>query len=225
MGKLSVEEFASTLEYTRVKGTDNIDEVKKVCAEALENSFGAVCVNPFFVAEAHRLLRSSSVEVCTGIGFPLGASLLDVKIKEIKEVISLGADAVDFVINVGALKSGMYDVIKNEMEALVKESRRAITKVILETCYLTPEEITKVSQIAAEAGAEYIKTSTGMGPRGASLKDVQLIKAAVNGRCKIKASGGIKTLEQALALIDAGASRIGTSGGVELVNEYKKRYE
>lgn len=219
----TAQDLAATIEYTRVKGTDGIDEVKQICTEALENGFGAICVNPFFVPEARQLLGNCSTELCTGIGFPLGASLLEVKIKEIREVISWGADAVDFVINLGALKSGMYDVLQKEMEALVKESRRAVTKLIIETCYLTKDEIFKVSQMAAQAGIEYVKTSTGMGPRGASLEDVAIIKEAVKGKCKIKASGGIKTLDQALAFIEAGASRLGTSIGVELVTEFKNR--
>lgn len=221
---LTPEQLASMIEYTRVKGTDGTAEVISVCKEAIEYGFGAVCVNPFFVNMAHKILFGSCVEVCTGIGFPLGASLLEVKVKEIREVISLGADAIDFVINIGALKSGMYDVIENELLTLIKESRRAITKVILETCYLTNDEIFKVSQIAASVGVEYIKTSTGMGTRGASLEDIKIIKDAMNGKCKIKASGGIKTLEDALAFIDAGAARVGTSSGVEIVENYKKKY-
>ena len=220
---LSTEQFASMIEYTRVKGTDNADDAAKACREAIEYGFGAVCVNPFFVNTAHKILFGSGVEVCTGIGFPLGASLLEVKACEIKEVISLGADAVDFVINIGALKSGMYDVIENEIATLVKESRRAITKVILETCYLTDEEIFRVSRIAAEKGVEYIKTSTGMGTRGASVEDIRIINEAVKGRCKIKASGGIKNLNDALKLIDAGAVRVGTSSGVEITEEFKRK--
>lgn len=217
------QDLASTIEYTRVKGTDDINEVKKICKEALENGFGAICVNPFFVPEARRLLGNCYTELCTGIGFPLGASLLEVKVEEIRQVISWGADAVDFVVNIGALKSGMYDVLAEEMDALARESKRAISKLIIETCYLTNDEIYKVSKMAAEAGIDYVKTCTGMGSRGASIEDVQIIKEAVGGKCKIKASGGIKTLDQALALIKAGASRIGTSIGVELVEAFKNR--
>lgn len=219
----TVQDLASTIEHTRVKGTDGISEVKQICREALENSLGAICVNPFFVPEARRLLGNSSTELCTGIGFPLGASLLEVKAEEIRQVISWGADAVDLVINIGALKSGMYDVLAEEMDMLVKESKRAISKLIIETCYLTREQIFKVSRMAAEAGVEYVKTCTGMGIRGASLEDVKIIKEAVAGKCKIKAAGGIKTLDQTLALIEAGASRIGTSTGVELLKEFRDR--
>lgn len=162
------------------------------------------------------------MEVCTGIGFPLGVSLLEVKIDEVKRVISLGADAVDYVVNYSAIKSGDWDHTAKEIDTLVRHSGDAITKLIIETCYLDYNEIFRVSRMAAQAGVMYIKTSTGMGPYGARVEDVQLIRDAVEGKCKIKASGGIRTLEQALALVDAGASRLGTSRGPTLVKAYEE---
>jgi deoxyribose-phosphate aldolase len=217
--KISKEFLCSVIEYTRVKGTDTIHDVRKVCEEALKYNFAAVCINPFHVESAHSILKGSNVEVCTGIGFPLGANTLEVKLKEINEVIRLGANAVDFVINYSALKSGMWNVIEKELMALVKESHGVTSKAIIETCYLTKEEIYRVSQMAALAGVGYVKTSTGMGPAGATVEDIKIIQEAVDGKCKIKAAGGISTLQQVFDFLQAGASRIGTSRGVEILNE------
>lgn len=219
---LSAEQLAKHIEHTRVKGQDSLEEITQACIKALHYGFAAVCVNPFFVQKASGILKGSGVEVCTGIGYPLGAGLLQVKIHEMHEVIGLGADAVDFVISVAAVKSGMMGVIEEEMKALARESEGAITKAIIETCYLTPDEIYEVSQIAAGQGIKYIKTSTGMGPRGASLEDVEIIKKAVAGKCKIKASGGIRTLEEAQAFLNAGAERLGTSQGDTILDSLKK---
>lgn len=217
---MTVSEFASMIEHTRVAGQDTIEDIRVALDDALVHHFGAVCVNPYYVEYAHQVLAGSGVEVCTGIGFPLGASLLDVKIEEMKRVVALGADAVDYVINYSALKAGDWDHAAREIEVLVKYSGAAITKLIIETCYLSKEEITRVSRMAADGGVAYIKTSTGMGPSGARVEDVRLIAQAIGGNAKIKASGGIRTLEQALALIDAGASRLGTSRGPALVKAY-----
>lgn len=221
---LTFKQLARHIEHTRVKGQDNLREITQACEKAVAYGFGAVCVNPFFVQNANRILKGSGVEVCTGIGYPLGAGLLAVKVQEMHEVVKLGADAVDFVISVAAVKSGMMDVIDKEMRVLAEESDGAITKAIIETCYLTQDEIFRVSQIAAEHGVQYIKTSTGMGPRGASLEDIEIIKKAVLGRCKIKAAGGIRTIEEALAFLDAGAERLGTSNGDAIVNSFKEKY-
>lgn len=212
--------LCSAIEYTRVNGTDTYLDVKKICEEAIQYNFAAVCINPFYVETAHDLLKGSNVEICTGIGFPLGASILEVKVKEINEVIKMGANAVDFVINYSALKSGMWDIIEKELQALVKESQGVTSKVIIETCYLTKEEIYKVSKMAAQAGVNYVKTSTGLGTGGAKIEDIKIIKEAVDGKCKIKAAGGIRNLQEAIEFIKAGADRIGTSKGVEIVNEF-----
>ncbi len=221
---LSFQQLAKHIEHTRVKGQDDLKEITGACEKALVYNFGAVCVNPFFVQKASGILKGSGVEVCTGIGYPLGAGLLEIKAQEMREVIKLGADAVDFVISVAAVKSGMMDVIEREMKTLVSQSEGAITKAIIETCYLTPDEIFRVSRIAAEHGVQYIKTSTGMGPRGASLEDIGIIKKAVAGRCRIKASGGIRSVEEALAFLNAGAERLGTSNGDSIVDSFKERY-
>jgi deoxyribose-phosphate aldolase len=216
---LTTKKLCSTIEYTRVKGTDTVLDVEKICEEAANYHFSAICVNPFYVGLAHRLLSGSGVEVCTGIGFPLGASTLDVKVKEIQDVKRLGADALDFVINYSAIKSDMWDVTEKELSTFVKEATGVITKVIIETCYLTKEEIFRISKMAASYGVNYVKTSTGMGTAGAKVEDIKIIKDAVEGKCKIKASGGIKNLQQVIALLEAGADRIGTSNGVEILNE------
>ncbi len=221
---LTFKQLAKHIEHTRVKGQDNLKEITQACETALKYNFGAVCVNPFFVGEASRILKGSGVEVCTGIGFPLGAGLLEIKAQEMHEVIRLGADAVDFVISIAAVKSGMMDVIDMEMKTLAEQSEGAITKAIIETCYLTPDEIFKVSKIAADRGVQFVKTSTGMGPRGASLEDIAIIKRAVGGRCKIKASGGIRSMEEAIAFLDAGAERLGTSRGDAIVDSFKEKY-
>jgi len=216
---LSVNKLCSTIEYTRVKGTDTKLDVEKICDEAKKYNFAAICVNPFYVERAHFLLKDSGVEVCTGIGFPLGASTLDVKIKEVQEVKRLGADALDFVINYSAIKSGMWDIIEKELSAFVKEATDVVKKVIIEACYLTKEEIFRISKMAASYGVDYIKTSTGMGTSGAKVEDIKIIKEAVEGKCKIKASGGINTLSQVIELLEAGADRIGTSHGVKILKE------
>ncbi len=218
---LSVSRFASMIEHTKVKGTDNIYDIEKACKDAKSNGFGAVCVNPFYIEVVKGFLQDSKVELCTGIGFPLGASLFDNKMHELERAVSLGADAVDYVINVGALKAGNWDYIEKEISMLVNQSGDAITKLIIETCYLDNDEIVKVSKIAADLGVDYVKTSTGMGTAGAKVEDVELIRETINGKCKIKASGGIRTLEQSLALIKAGASRLGTSSGIYLVDQYR----
>jgi len=219
---MTVSEFAAMIEHTRVGGKDTAGDIKEALDDAKTYHFGAVCVNPYYVQYASDLLAGSGVEVCTGIGFPLGVSLLDVKIEELKRVVALGADAVDYVINYSALKSGDWDHTAKEIEILVKYAGSAITKLIIETCYLTKDEIVRVSRMAADAGVAYIKTSTGMGPSGAQVEDVRLIAESIGTKAKIKASGGIRTLEQALALTDAGASRLGTSRGPALVKAYQQ---
>mgnify|MGYP000064836857 CR=1 FL=1 len=220
---MTVSEFASTIEHTRVAGNDTLEDIKEALDDAIKYHFGAVCVNPYYVPYASESLSGSGVEVCTGIGFPLGVSLLDVKIEELKRVVLLGADAVDYVINYSALKSGDWDHIAREIEILVKYAGSAITKLIIETCYLSKDEIARVSRMAADRGVQYIKTSTGMGPSGAQVEDVRLIADTIGSKAKIKASGGIRTLEQALELIGAGASRLGTSRGPALVEAYREK--
>jgi deoxyribose-phosphate aldolase len=214
---MKTEELAKYIDHTILKADAKPQDIEKLCLEAAENKFAAVCVNPVFVAEAARFLADTDVGIATVIGFPLGANTTSIKVRETIEAIEAGATEIDMVIPVGLMKAGRFGDVEEDIHAVVKAAGSHIVKVIIETCYLTGDEIRKVSQICVDAGAAYVKTSTGFGPRGASVEDVTIIKSIVGGRCKIKASGGIKTYEQALAMIQAGASRIGTSSGVTIV--------
>ncbi len=207
------------IDHTLLKATATLSGIQKLCAEAVEHNFCAVCVNPCYVSAAKEALQGSNVKVCTVIGFPLGQNTTETKVFEAQNAIENGADEIDMVINVGAVLSGNYDYVSNEIVAIRKVSRGKTLKVIVETCYLSTEQIAKMTQICVAAGADFIKTSTGFGTRGASLDDVKTMAAAANNAIKIKASGGIKTKEFAEELINAGATRIGTSSGVALVSK------
>lgn len=210
--------LASYIDHTLLKADAVLKGVERLCSEAIEYHFAAVCVNPCFVAHAAGLLKGSGVGLSSVVGFPLGASTIAVKVREAEDAIKNGATEIDMVMAIGFFKSGNFKRVEEDIREVVRVASGRPVKVIIETCYLTPEEITKASIICADAGAAYVKTSTGFGSRGASIEDVKLIKAAVGNRCKIKASGGIKTKEQVLAMIEAGASRIGTSSGVAIVS-------
>lgn len=214
---MKTDELVKYIDHTILKADAKPQDIEKLCAEAAENKFAAICVNPVFVAEAARFLADTDVGIATVIGFPLGANTTSIKVRETIEAIEAGATEIDMVIPVGLMKAGRVSDVEEDIRAVVKAAGSHIVKVIIETCYLTSDEIRKVSQICVDAGAAYVKTSTGFGPRGASVEDVTTIKSVVGTRCKIKASGGIKTYEQALAMISAGASRIGTSNGVMIV--------
>jgi deoxyribose-phosphate aldolase len=210
--------LASYIDHTILKAETTSKDVERLCREAIENKFAAVCVNPCFVPIAAKILKGSGVGLATVIGFPLGASTTAVKMAEAMDAISNGATEIDMVMAIGLMKEGNFKAVSDDIRGVVSAAKGKTVKVIIETCYLTPEQITHASLIAADAGAHYVKTSTGFGTRGASVEDVKLIKKAVGDRVKIKASGGIKTKEQALAMIEAGASRIGTSSGVLIVS-------
>ena len=205
-------------EYTCVKATDTLENAEKICRETLEYGFAAVVVNPVFLERVVELVKGKT-EVCTTVAFPFGSTTVGAKMKELEECIRLGADAVDMVINVSAMKSGMYGVVEEEIRAFARGGGDIITKIILETCYLNKEEIIRVCEMAARHGIDYVKTTTGMGSRGASLEDVAIMKAAVDGKCRIKAAGGIKTVESALAFLDAGVTRLGLSTAVDLIGQ------
>lgn len=210
--------LASYIDHTILKADATLKDVEKVCAEAMDHHFAAVCVNPCFTAYAASLLKGESVGLATVVGFPLGASTIAVKVCETEDAIKNGATEIDMVMAIGFFKSGNFKRVEEDIREVVRVAGAKPVKVIIETCYLTPDEITKASLICADAGAAFVKTSTGFGSRGATVDDVKLIRAAVGSRCKIKASGGIKTKEQALAMIEAGALRIGTSSGVAIVS-------
>jgi len=210
--------LASYIDHTLLKADAALKDIDKLCSEAMEYHFAAVCMNPCFVSHATGILKNSGVGLATVVGFPLGASTIAIKVREAEDAIKNGATEIDMVMAIGLFKSGNFKRVEEDIREVVRISAGKPVKVIIETCYLTPEEITKASVICADAGAAYVKTSTGFGSRGASVDDVKLIKAAVGNRCKIKASGGIKTKEQALQMIEAGAVRIGTSSGVAIVS-------
>lgn len=209
--------LASYIDHTILKPDATIDDIRVLCQEAAECHFAAVCVNPIYVDLAVHLLAGSGVKVATVIGFPLGASLTETKAAETKAAIERHADEIDMVINIGAAKSGAWDAVEADIQAVVAAAEGRMVKVILETCLLTDEEKRLACRAAVNAGAGFVKTSTGFSSGGATIEDVRLMKETVGERALIKASGGIRNREQAEAMIAAGASRIGTSAGVSIV--------
>ena len=209
--------IAKYIDHTILKPIAQRKDIEKLCNEAKEYDFASVCVNPCWVSYASKLLKGSNVKVCTVIGFPLGANDSAVKAFEAKRAIEQGASEVDMVINIGALKAGEYDIVKQDIQAVRQASAGKVLKVIIETSYLTDEEKQKVCKICADVGADFVKTSTGFSEGGATAKDVALMAAAAGDKVKVKASGGIRSREDALKMIEAGASRLGTSSGIKIV--------
>ena len=206
------------IDHTALKPNTNKESILKLIAEAKTYDFASVCVNPCWVPLAHQELKNTDVKVCTVIGFPLGANTTEVKVFETKDAIEKGAQEIDMVINVAMLKDKDYNYIENEIKQIVEASKdKAIVKVILETCLLTDEEIITASKLAKNAGADFVKTSTGFSTGGATVHDVALMRKTVGEDMGVKASGGIHTHEEAMAMINAGASRIGASAGVKLL--------
>lgn len=209
--------IAKFIDHTLLKPTAQRKDIEKLCNEAKEYNFASVCVNPCWVSYASKLLKGSDVKVCTVIGFPLGANDSAVKAFEAKTAIKQGASEVDMVINIGALKAGEYDIVKQDIQAVREASAGKILKVIIETSYLTDEEKQKACKICTACGADFVKTSTGFSDGGATVYDVILMDAVSGDKVKVKASGGIRTREDALKMIEAGASRLGTSSGIKIV--------
>ncbi|MDO5041575.1 MAG: deoxyribose-phosphate aldolase [Peptoniphilus sp.] len=208
------------IDHTLLKPDAKEEDIKKLCEEALKYDFKSVCVNPCWVALASELLDKSDVKVCTVIGFPLGASHSKVKEFEVKNALEKGAEEIDMVINIGFLKSKKYDLVENEIKNIVEVSEGRTVKVILETCLLDREEIAKACEICTRAGAHFVKTSTGFSKEGAKAEDIKLMKENISEKMQIKASGGIRDLKKALEMINAGATRIGASSGVAIIEEY-----
>lgn len=211
--------FAKYIDHTLLKPNATDADVEKLCEEAKEYGFASVCVNPCHVALARKLLEGTDVKVCTVIGFPLGANTTEIKAAETERAYYDGCDEFDMVINIGKLKSRDYAYVKRDIEAVVRAARGKIVKVIIETYYLTPEEIAAATRLASEAGAHYVKTCTGFNEGSAKVEDIKIIAENAGPGVKIKASAGIRTYEQAKALVEAGASRIGTSSGVKIIKE------
>lgn len=223
------EQFAKLIDYTLIRPTATRDEIILFCEEAKRYHFAAAVVLPFWVPLAVRELESSDVKVCTPIGFPHGASTRATKVYEARNAVTNGAEELDIVINVAALKSGDLDYVQREISDLVsaaslsgmtQDAKRTLVKIIIETPYLTREEKITVCEMARDAGADFIKTSTGTAPNGATEEDIQLIRTVVGPTIGVKAAGGIRTVEHAMDLLDAGANRLGTSTGVALVHAY-----
>lgn len=212
-------DIARTIDHTLLKPETTSENVNVLCKEAVERAFAAVCIPPYFVSEAASLLEESPVKVATVIGFPMGYSAVSAKVEEIKKAINDGADELDVVINLCALKSLNWNFLKNEIESLTTacHMKGKIIKLIIETGILTEDEIRRVCEISVAAEVDYIKTSTGINGPGASVEVVALLRQILPKNIKIKASGGIRDKAFALRLLEAGASRIGTSAGVQLV--------
>lgn len=209
------------IDHTVLAADATRQKIIDLCREARENDFASVCINSSWVPLAKKELEGSSVNVCTVVGFPLGAASTAAKAFEAGNAVKDGAVEVDMVINVGALKSGMYDFVENDIRAVRDAIGDKVLKVIIETCLLSDEEKKTACRLADKAGADFVKTSTGFSKGGATVADVRLMKASVSDRVKVKASGGIRSYETAMAMIEAGASRLGTSSGVAIVNGEK----
>jgi deoxyribose-phosphate aldolase len=213
--------IASLIDHTLLKPEATQDQIAQLCEEAREYGFAAVCVNPANAELAAKLLEGSPVAVCIVVGFPLGATLPEVKAYEAQQVINHGAAEIDMVINIGALKSKDYELVEKDIAAVTRtcHDNAAICKVIIEAALLTEEEKVMACQLAKKVGADYVKTSTGFGPGGATTEDVALMRQVVGPHMGIKAAGGIRTLETARKMIEAGATRIGTSSGVKIAQD------
>ena len=217
------EELASIIDHTLLKPDATEDQIIKICSEAKEYSFASVCINPCNVRLAAKELKDTKVKVCTVIGFPLGAATTALKAAEAADAVKNGADEVDMVINIGALKSGNIKAVEEDIKAVVYAVKpKAIVKVIIETCLLTDEEKVKACMAAKTAGADFVKTSTGFGTGGAKVEDIKLMRKTVGNSMRIKASGGIRDYDTAKAMIEAGADRIGASASVAIVTGNKK---
>ncbi len=217
LNEVDINNLAATCDHTVLKPDTTKKTIEKFCQEAMEWGFASVCVNPTHVRYAASILRGSKVKVCTVIGFPLGANTPVVKAAEVRDAIANGAQEVDMVINIGAVKDGNYDLVARDIKAVVDAAAgQALTKVIIETCLLTEEEKIKVCLLAKNAGADYVKTSTGMSTGGATVEDIMLMRKTVGSEMGVKASTGVNNREIALDFIRAGATRLGTSKGIAI---------
>ncbi len=208
------------IDHTLLKPTATEMDFRKLCEEIYQNSFYSACVPPFYVSFVKELLEYSDAKVCTVIGFPLGYHSTETKITEAQKALADGANELDLVMNINAFKSMAYETVKQEIKAIaeIAHEKKALLKVIIETAYLDNFDIRIACEICEEAGADFVKTSTGFAPKGADIEQVKLMREVLPGNIQIKASGGIQTYEQAMAFIEAGATRLGTSSGVAIVS-------
>ncbi|MFQ5585600.1 MAG: deoxyribose-phosphate aldolase [Thermodesulfobacteriota bacterium] len=220
---MNAEELASAIDHTILRPDTTSKEIGRFIGEALVYPFASLCIPPFHLPLAVRLLRGTEMRLSSVVGFPLGYQSSIVKLREAEEIIQAGGNEIDMVMNLGAFKSGERHIVADEIEAIVKACRGMVVKVIIETCLLSTSEKRAACRLIAESGAHFVKTSTGFSTGGATVDDVALLREAAAGQIQVKASGGIRNLDSALAMIEAGASRIGTSMGVQIVEEQRAR--
>jgi len=216
--ELNKTNLAKMIDHTNLKPTATEADIRKICGEAREYGFASVCANPVHVPLMKKELGGSPALVCCVVGFPLGAHAKEIKAAEARQAVSEGADEVDMVIHIGALKAGQTDTVQEDIAAVVEAAAGKTVKVIIETCYLSDEEKRSACKCAMDAGAQFVKTSTGFGSGGATAEDVKLMREVVGNRLQVKASGGIRTLEDAKTMVEAGADRIGASAGIAIVD-------
>lgn len=210
-------ELNRMIDHTLLKANATRAQIEKLCDEALEYNFASVCVNTCWVPLAHERLAGSEVKTCCVVGFPLGAMLTEAKAAETRLAVEAGADEVDMVINIGWLLDGEYDAVRDDIAAVVKAADGKCVKVIIEACLLTDEQKVKACELSVEAGATFVKTSTGFSTGGATVADVALMRKTVGDRCLVKAAGGIHTADEARAMVEAGADRLGCSAGIQIM--------
>lgn len=216
-----MKDLASLIDHTLLKPDTTKEEIEKICKEAKKYKFASVCINPYYVELVSKNLKGTGVSTTCVIDFPLGQGTSEMKKIETREAINLGAEEIDMVINIGALKDGHLDIVRKDIINVVTEARGRIVKVIIETCLLTKDEKILACKIAKDCGADFVKTSTGFSRGGATIEDVKLMKSIVGEDMGVKASGGVRTLKDAKALIQAGASRIGASSSVDIIRQEK----
>lgn len=221
--KIDLNDLARMIDHTLLKPEAQLSEIEKLCEEAINYNFASVCVNPSYVSTCFDIVKSSNVKVCTVIGFPLGATTTQSKFQEAQEAIINGAEELDMVINVGKLKDKDYDYVLNDIKTITDLSKRHLStsKVIIETCILSDEEKVAACLLSKKAGADFVKTSTGFSKGGATVHDVALMKFVVGENMQVKASGGIRSYDDAIAMISAGATRLGASAGIKIVTGQK----
>lgn len=220
---ITAKDLAGMIDHTLLKPEASVSEIKQLCEEAMQNSFASVCVNPSYVETCFDLLKSSNVKVCTVIGFPLGATTTQAKYLEAEEAIKNGAEELDMVLNIGRLKDKDFDFVYNDLKSIADLSKKHLctSKLIIETCLLSDEEKVAACLLAKDAGLNFVKTSTGFSKGGATTHDVALMKFVVGDKLQVKASGGIRSYEDAIAMINSGAARLGASAGIKIISGQK----
>ena len=213
---------AKFIDHTLLRADATAADIAQLCEEAVECGFASVCISPCHVAQANRLLYGSEVVVCTVIGFPLGNQTTETKVFEARQAIELGADEIDMVIQLGAARAAAFDVVLEDIRRVVAVAETAVVKVIIECCLFEDDVKRRLTEVVAESGADYIKTSTGFAASGANLEDVRLLSAIASARIKVKAAGGIRDWPTCQAMLAAGASRIGTSAGVVIMQQWRE---